>query len=457
MKGQNMSTLQQKPGVTVYCPECAAQMHLPSRNLLGCKARCWQCQKKVVLIEPPVEEPVEFTLESEANAADHDEDVPESVWSEEDSDSSQVWNSPVAEEAETPGGETSVEMTPAELRKLAQAHSSAKEPDDVPSDAEVVTPPIVACGYCQTRIPQIGRLLETDGCPCCGARMGLTQLEMLETQPNWVISNGTFLVEERVHGPFGEFFHGRRIDSSEPITIRPVALDCHVATGPQSLLAGLWQVKEFQHSVVPAFEEICIHQEEAYLIGPRLNGVSLADVIVRSPMNPLAIAKLGMDLAKCLESAHDAGILHRDLKPANVLISKDGKPRLLGFGLPRRKTGGGFLKGPNGFVLGTVGYLAPEQALGNGPLDPRSDIYSLGVMLFQILTGKLPFRGALTEVLEQIATKPLPVPSKLRKGLSWEWDVLCRRCTSKKPNERYQSAGELADALQSIARNLQRP
>ena len=107
--------------------------------------------------------------------------------------------------------------------------------------------------------------------------------------------------------------------------------------------------------------------------------------------------------------------------------------------------------------MGTVGYLAPEQAQGNGPPDPPSDIYSLGVMLFQMLTGKLPFRGTLTQVLDQIATKPFPVPSKVRKGLSWEWDVFCRRSAAKKPKDRYQSAGELADALQNITRNLQRP
>ena len=104
-----------------------------------------------------------------------------------------------------------------------------------------------------------------------------------------------------------------------------------------------------------------------------------------------------------------------------------------------------------------MGYLAPEQTLGNGPSDRRSDIYSLGVMLFQLLTGQLPFRGTLTQVLGQIATKSLPGPSQIRKDLSWEWDVLCRRSTAKKPKDRYQSAGELADALQNIARNLQRP
>jgi serine/threonine-protein kinase len=286
--------------------------------------------------------------------------------------------------------------------------------------------------------------------------VGLTQLEMIQTQPDWVIANGTLLVEERVHGPYGVFYHGRRIATSEPITVRPVPGDCQIQSGGKSLLAGLWQARAFQHPLSASFDEVCLHQDETYLLGPKLNGMSLADLCVRTAIAPLQIAKLGHDLAKCLEAAQENGILHRDVKPANVLISRDGKLKLLNFGLPRRKTGGGYLKGPNGFVVGTVGYLAPEQAQGNGPPDPRSDIYALGVLLFQLLTGKLPFRGTLTQVLEQIASKPLPVPSKIQKALSWVWDVLCRRATAKKPADRYQSAGELADALQNIARNLER-
>lgn len=455
-----MSTVQQNAGVTVYCPECEAPMHLPSRNLLGCKARCWQCQKKVILTEPAAEEPLEFVLESPAedpaSEADH-ELVPEDFWGDDASDPGPGVETPPADEVQALSGETSLEISQAQLQDLAKTNSSEHESEDVKSAAEAVEPPIVSCEYCQTRIPQVGMLLEADGCPCCGARVGLTQLAIIESQPDWANSNGTILLEERVHGPYGIFYHGKRIETDEPITVREVALDCHVASGAQSLLAGLWQVKAFQHPVAAVFEEIIVHQENLYLLGPRLSGVSLADQLQGNAMNPLQIAKLGIELATCLEAAHETGILHRDLKPSNVLISKDGKPRLLGFGLPRRKTGGGFLKGPGGLVIGTVGYLAPEQALGNGPLDPRSDIFSLGVMLFQLLTGTLPFRGTLTEVLRQIASKPLPVPSKLRKGLSWEWDVFCRRCTAKKPNERYQSAGELADALQNIARHLQRP
>jgi serine/threonine protein kinase len=353
-------------------------------------------------------------------------------------------------------GEAAVESEPAELREVDDTDLPGNKRRKMPREVEAANVPIVSCGYCETRIPQLGMLLETDGCPCCGARVGLTQLEMIATQPDWVIESGTFLVEERVHGPFGVLYHGRRIATSEPITARLVAADCQWTTKGKSLLSGLWQAKEFKHPAVASFEEICLHQEDVYLIGPRQSGISLADQFVRTRMTPLQIAKLGHDLAKCLEAAHEAGILHRDLKPANVLVSKDGKPKVLGFGLPRRKTGGGYLKGPNGFVMGTVGYLAPEQAQGNGPPDPRSDIYSLGVMLFQLLTGSLPFRGTLAEVLKQIACTPLPVPSKLRKELSWEWDVLCRRSTAKKPAERYQSAGDLADALQNVARNMQR-
>jgi len=90
--------------------------------------------------------------------------------------------------------------------------------------------------------------------------------------------------------------------------------------------------------------------------------------------------------------------------------------------------------------------------MGNGPLDVRSDIYSFGILLFQMLTGQLPYRGTLDQVLNGISKKPLPAPSSIRPELSQEWNDICKRCAAKKPEDRFRSAGELRDAILPIAR-----
>jgi serine/threonine protein kinase len=176
----------------------------------------------------------------------------------------------------------------------------------------------------------------------------------------------------------------------------------------------------------------------------------LAERMLRQPLNRTQVASLGASLAKTLQVAHTAKIVHRDLKPANILLTLEGHAMVLGFGLPRRKVGTGFLQGTKGIVIGSPAYLAPEQAAGNGPADPRSDIYSLGVIIFQLLTGQLPFRGTLQQVLEQIATKPCPAASQLRSDLPWEWDVFCKRCLAKDPAKRYQTAEEVLADLQIL-------
>ncbi len=451
-----MPIVEATQAVTVYCPECNAPMHLPNRDLLGCKARCWNCEKKVVLAEtqPPAQESTHEEIppaDSIHETIDDADAVPEEFWDEDPQDLPVTVESHPDAESESVGhSEASMAISRAELEQLAQAKPEPQPPQPKkPAPAQ-----IVACGYCQTRIPLIENLLETDGCPCCGSRVASTQYQSVQSQPAWAVENGTITLTEQINGPFGTIYHGQHAEREEPISVRIVPEDSWLPKRRQDLLAGLWRIRQFQHRFAATFDEIGLYKDQVHLIGPQIVGTSLADQIARHTFTPLQVARIGWALADVLEAAHTEGILHRDLKPANIMINSQGVPTLMGFGLPRRRTGGGFLKGPNGLVIGTVGYLAPEQAQGNGPLDPRSDVYSLGVVLYQMLTKQLPFRGTLHQVLSQIHQKPLPAPSKLRTDLSWEWDVLCKNATAKNPQDRYQTAGELRDMLKHIAQSL---
>jgi serine/threonine protein kinase len=154
-------------------------------------------------------------------------------------------------------------------------------------------------------------------------------------------------------------------------------------------------------------------------------------------------------LARAMHAVHQRGIIHRDLKPANVLLTAAGVPKIADFGLARRLDESQRLT-PTGAAMGTASYMAPEQAEGQTDLiGPLSDVYSLGAILYETLTGGPPFRGATfaLTVLQVLSDEPVP-PSRLRPEVPRELEAVCLKCLAKEPAQRYTSALELAEDLQ---------
>ena len=153
-------------------------------------------------------------------------------------------------------------------------------------------------------------------------------------------------------------------------------------------------------------------------------------------------------IAEAIHYAHQQGILHRDLKPSNVLLDKAGNPRITDFGLAKRLASDSRLTA-TGTVLGTPSYMPPEQADGKSRrLGPAGDVYSIGAILYELLTGRPPFQAAtpLDTVLLIINTEPI-APRMLNPKLSRDLETICLKCLEKDPRWRYQSAQELADDL----------
>lgn len=160
-------------------------------------------------------------------------------------------------------------------------------------------------------------------------------------------------------------------------------------------------------------------------------------------------AKIVVQVAEALDYAHNQGVIHRDVKPNNILMTRDGRPLLADFGLvkpiqsERRLTA-------SGVMLGTPDYMAPEQAQGLA-LDGRADIYALGVMLFEMLTGQHPYTGETPmSVVVKHLTEPMPRPSAINPAVPTALDDIVARATAKMPNERFQRAGEMACALRTV-------
>jgi tetratricopeptide (TPR) repeat protein/predicted Ser/Thr protein kinase len=207
-------------------------------------------------------------------------------------------------------------------------------------------------------------------------------------------------------------------------------------------------VARLQHPNIVQVYEVSEREGQPYLAMEFVDGGGLDKKLDGTPQPPRQAAELMVALARAMHYAHQRGILHRDLKPANVLLTTDGTPKITDFGLAKRLEQD---KGQTrtGAIMGTPSYMAPEQAEGKTKhLGPAADVYSLGAVLYDLLTGRPPFRGeTVLDTLEQVRTVEPVRPSRLQPRLPPDLETICLRCLAKEPGKRYGSAGELADDL----------
>ena len=185
-----------------------------------------------------------------------------------------------------------------------------------------------------------------------------------------------------------------------------------------------------------------------WLVMELLTGGTLNDKINAGSLCSARSIEIIKGIASGLEIAHQKGFVHRDIKPANILFAEDGSFRITDFGIAKHQATG--IKTSHGLILGSPGYMSPEQAAGE-PVDPRSDIYSLGITMFQMLTGELPFRGDVSSVMAQHITRPAPPPSTINASISKDLDNVVLKMLAKQPEARFQSMVDLFNALVDLS------
>ena len=203
-----------------------------------------------------------------------------------------------------------------------------------------------------------------------------------------------------------------------------------------------------QHPNIVVIHEVGEHQGQHYFSMDYVEGQSLAQRMRGGPMPPAQAAELVKTLAEAIHHAHQRGTLHRDLKPSNVLIDREGKPHITDFGLAKQMARESGLT-QTGAALGTPAYMPPEQAAGRrAEIGPASDVYSLGAILFELVTGRAPFVAeTAVATLQKVMADDPPAPSKVRAQVPADLETICLKCLEKSPERRYHSARELAEEL----------
>jgi WD40 repeat protein/predicted Ser/Thr protein kinase len=207
-------------------------------------------------------------------------------------------------------------------------------------------------------------------------------------------------------------------------------------------------IARLQHPQVVQIFRVGDYQRRPYLEMEYIEGGSLADRLVGRPWDPRTAARLVESLALAVHHAHLREIVHRDLKPANILLTADGTPKVTDFGLAKcLGTDVGLTRTDS--IMGSPSYMAPEQAGGSvSQVGPAADVYSLGAILYELLTGRPPFRAAtVLETLEAVRSAPPVSLCKIRPGLSIELETITLKCLEKDPRTRYPSAAALAADL----------
>jgi tetratricopeptide (TPR) repeat protein len=268
---------------------------------------------------------------------------------------------------------------------------------------------------------------------------------------DWHIADHEIL-DEIARGGMGVVYQAR-----EPHSDRVVALKCVLAYQGDSdhVVARFRREAEtaarLEHpNIVPIYQVGETADGFPYFTMKYAAGGSLLQARAPLPQHPRQSAALMVKVARAVHYAHEQGVLHRDLKPGNILLDSHGEPLVSDFGLARCEAVSSYLTRSLA-SFGTPGYIAPEQADGPAAnLTPAADVYSLGAILFELLAGRLPFIGDNAfAVMKQSAEQPAPKLRSLSPKADRDLEIVCARCLEREPADRYQSAAELADDLQS--------
>ncbi|MFO0888277.1 MAG: protein kinase [Isosphaeraceae bacterium] len=312
----------------------------------------------------------------------------------------------------------------------------------------------LCCPHCQHRIELLSRTLDEEVvCPSCGSSFPVNAAAGGEA-PTISIDRGrrTFgrfrNLRQVGTGAFGTVYraHDPQLDRVVAVKI-PRASNLEQGSGLDRFPREARSAAQLSHPRIVAVHEFGEHEGVPYIVSDFIEGVTLSDWLTARHPSIRDAAALIAEVADAIEFAHEHGVVHRDLKPSNLMIDALGRPHVMDFGLAKREAGE-ITVTEKGDVLGTPAYMSPEQARGDAHLvDRRSDVYSLGVILYKLLTRELPFRGNARMLIHQVLNEEPRPPRALNDRIPRDLETICLKCMAKEPERRYPTAGALRDDL----------
>ena len=334
------------------------------------------------------------------------------------------------------------------------ASSEGRAVDNTSNNASVSPGTLyIRCANCHSRSPlSPDEQLAEAMCSSCGSKLSMVS----DQTQDWSTGAGEAaaprksighfeLIELLGSGGFGAVWKARDLQLDRLVAVKiPHKGKLNLAE-VERFLREARAAAQLRHPNIVSVHEVGLADDFVYIVSDFIEGPSLDNWLVDQRPSCRDSARLCAKVSDALHHAHQQGIIHRDMKPGNILIDRAGEPHITDFGLAKRETSEVVMT-MEGQVFGTPAYMSPEQAKGQGhAADRRTDIYSLGAILFELLTGEHPFRGSVQMLLKQVIEDEPPSPRKFDSRVPRDLETMCLKCLQKEPASRYDTAQALAD------------